>query len=89
MQNKPRILTEAFIKALKPAPADTRYSVTDALVPGFSVRVTDKGTKTFILWRRIDPRASSASALKLGRRAIVSRRAQQGAGVARATRRRL
>jgi integrase len=49
---KPRVLTEPFIRALKPAPAGQRYAVADALVPGLKVRVTDKGAKSFILWRR-------------------------------------
>ena len=48
----PRTLTEPFIKALKPAPAGQRYAIADALVPGLKVRVTDKGSKSFILWRR-------------------------------------
>jgi integrase len=48
----PRTLTEPYIKALKPAPAGQRYAIADALVPGLKVRVTDKGSKSFILWRR-------------------------------------
>ena len=48
----PRTLTEPFIKALKPAPAGQRYAIADALVPGLKVRVTDKGSKSFIFWRR-------------------------------------
>ena len=60
-----RILTEAYIRALKPAEPKTRYSVADALVPGLKVLVspTNKG---FILWRRVDPSRPSASALALG-----------------------
>lgn len=63
--NRPRVLTEAFIKALKPSGG--RYAVSDALVPSLRVSVTPKGAKSFILWRRVDPRAKSASALTLGR----------------------
>jgi hypothetical protein len=48
----PRTLTEPYIKALKPAPAGQRYAIADALVPGLKVRVTDKGSKSYILWRR-------------------------------------
>lgn len=47
-----RVLTEPFIRSLKPAPAGQRYAVADALVPGLKIRVTDKGNKSFILWRR-------------------------------------
>jgi integrase len=36
-------------------------------VPGLRVSVTPRGAKSFILWRRVDPRAKSASALTLGR----------------------
>jgi integrase len=49
---KPRVLTEPFIKSLKAAPPGQRYAVADALVPGLKVRVTDRGAKSFILWRR-------------------------------------
>lgn len=49
---KPRVLTDAYVRNLKPAPSGQRYAVSDALVPGLRVRVTDKGVKTFILWRR-------------------------------------
>ena len=48
----PRTLTEPYIKALKPASAGQRYAIADALVPGLKVRVTDKGSKSYILWRR-------------------------------------
>jgi hypothetical protein len=49
---KPRVLTDPFIKALKPALPGARYAVADALVPGLKVRVTDAGAKSFVLWRR-------------------------------------
>jgi integrase len=57
----PRTLTEPFIKALKPAPAGQRYAIADALVPGLKVRVTDKGSKSFILWRRYGGAAHPAA----------------------------
>src|SRR5262245_24502177 len=63
--NRPRVLTEVFIKALKPA--SKRYAISDAMVPGLRIAVTPHGAKSFILWRRVDPRAKSASALALGR----------------------
>lgn len=45
-------LTDRTLKALKPAPAGKRYTVWDAVVPGFGVRVNDKGRRTFIAMRR-------------------------------------
>ena len=48
----PRVLTEPFIRALKPAAPGERYSISDALVPGLKVRVTDRGAKSFVLWKR-------------------------------------
>jgi hypothetical protein len=47
-----RLLTDRTLKALKPAEAGTRYIVWDVAVPGFGVRVTDKGRRTFIVMRR-------------------------------------
>jgi integrase len=64
----PRVLTDPFIKALKPAPAGQRYAVADALVPGLKVRVTDKGSKSFVLWRRYGgaPNPAARSLGKVG-----------------------
>jgi integrase len=45
-------LTPTLINGLKPAPEGQRYQVMDAQVPGFGVRVTDKGKRTFILRTR-------------------------------------
>ncbi len=47
-----RNLTAKAIEALKPAPVGSRYDVADAIVPGFGVRVTDKGKKSYILTAR-------------------------------------
>ena len=49
---KSRILTEPYVKALKPAPRGKRYAIPDALVPGLKVRVTETGAKSYVLWRR-------------------------------------
>src|SRR4029077_6195151 len=57
----PRTLTEPYIKALKPAPAGQRYAIADALVPGLKVRVTDKGSKSYILWKRYGGAAHPAA----------------------------
>jgi integrase len=49
----PRVsLTDARIRALKPAPTDQRYEVLDAIVPGLIVRVTDTGKRTLMLKTR-------------------------------------
>jgi integrase len=47
-----RTLNDRIIKSLKPAKVGQRYNVWDALVPGLSVRITDRGTKTFTLTTR-------------------------------------
>jgi hypothetical protein len=67
----PRVLTEPFIKALKPAPAGQRYAVADAVVPGLKVRVTDRGSKSFILWRRFGG-APNPAARSLGKVGVIS-----------------
>lgn len=55
-------LTDAKIAGLRPAPAGGRYHVYDAdeSVPGFGVRVTDKGPVSFILYTRFSPGAPPA-----------------------------
>src|SRR5262249_34397877 len=45
-------LNDRALKALKPAKKGTRYERMDKVVPGFGIRVTDKGAKTFILIAR-------------------------------------
>jgi len=45
-------LTDRKVESLKAAPKGERYQVMDALVPGFGVRVTDKGVRTYILQAR-------------------------------------
>jgi integrase len=59
-------LTPTLIRGLKPAPAGTRYQVMDAQVPGFGVRVTDTGHRTFILRIRYHGSASSPSRREIG-----------------------
>ena len=53
------------IESLKPAPAGRRYQIMDELVPGFGVRVTDKGQRTFILRMRF-PGSSNLNRRALG-----------------------
>jgi integrase len=45
-------LNDRFIDSRKPAKAGRRYEVWDAIVPGLGIRVTDRGTKTFVLATR-------------------------------------
>jgi integrase len=58
-------LTPTLIKGLKPAPDGSRYQIMDAQVPGFGVRVTDTGNRTFILRTRY-PGSSSPSRREIG-----------------------
>jgi integrase len=50
-----RVLTDKFIKALKAAPAGKRLEYWDAKTDGFGVRVTDKGAKSYVLFKRWPP----------------------------------
>ena len=45
-------LTEPGLAALKRAKPGQRYDVMDKLVPGFGVRVTDSGHRSFMLIAR-------------------------------------
>lgn len=45
-------LTDRKVRSLAPAAPGTRYDIMDEAVPGFGVRVTDRGAKTFILIAR-------------------------------------
>jgi integrase len=47
-----KVLTDRYLKSLKPAPAGQRYDVMDGTVPGLGVRVSDKGRCAFILIAR-------------------------------------
>jgi integrase len=47
-----KTLSDRGLRALKPAPKGKRYVVMDTEVPGFGVRVTERGTRTFILAAR-------------------------------------
>lgn len=56
-------LTPNAIKNLKPAPEGTRYFVYDSLVPAFGVRVTDKGSKSYIIRARIGEKDTTRPSL--------------------------
>jgi hypothetical protein len=45
-------LTDRKVQSLKAAPKGKRSQTMDRLVPGFGVRVTDKGVKTYIFQAR-------------------------------------
>jgi integrase len=47
-----RDLTDKELRKLKPAAAGKRYILPDAQVPGFGVRVTDRGSVSFVLVAR-------------------------------------
>ncbi|HEY5129860.1 MAG TPA: hypothetical protein VIJ35_21675, partial [Bradyrhizobium sp.] len=47
-----KALNDRGLKALKPAPKGETYDVADSIVPGFGVRVSETGRKTFILIAR-------------------------------------
>lgn len=46
------VLTPRALDALKPAPAGKRYVVWDAMAPHLGVRVTESGSRSFIVVRR-------------------------------------
>jgi integrase len=46
------VLTDRFLKAIKPAEPGARPIIWDATQPNFGVRVTDRGSKTFVVMRR-------------------------------------
>jgi integrase len=53
-------LTDRKFQSLKAADKGKRYQVMDSLVPGFGVRITDKGVKTFIFQARFPGSAFQA-----------------------------
>src|ERR1700737_2739716 len=61
---KPKTLTDAYIANLPSAEPGQRYAVNDwgdGQVSGLKVRVTDKGSKSFILWRRYNGSKNNAA----------------------------
>jgi integrase len=59
-------LTPTKITGLKPAKKGRRYQVMDAMVPGFGIRVTETGSRTFILRTRY-PGSDSPSRREIGK----------------------
>jgi integrase len=60
-----RTLTDRYLKSLKQAAPGTRSEYWDAIVPGFGVRVTDKGCKSFVLLARY-PKSPNPTRRALG-----------------------
>jgi integrase len=60
-----RNLTDRTLKALKPAAAGKLYDVMDTVVPGFGVRVSDSGRRTFMLVARY-PGSSNPARRSMG-----------------------
>lgn len=61
-----KLLTPKGIDALKPPPNGKRMDVMDSIVPGFGVRVTDSGHKSFILLARY-PGSDNPTRRSIGR----------------------
>ncbi|MFV0798926.1 Arm DNA-binding domain-containing protein [Brucella sp. MAB-22] len=64
-------LTDRRMQALKPAAVGTRYDIQDGIVPGLAVRVTDKGTKSFVMVARF-PGSSNPTRRAIGEYGRVS-----------------
>ncbi|KAB2799235.1 DUF4102 domain-containing protein [Brucella anthropi] len=64
-------LTDRRMQSLKPAPVGTRYDIQDGIVPGLAVRVTDKGTKSFVMVARF-PGSSNPTRRAIGEYGRVS-----------------
>jgi integrase len=60
-----KALNDRTLKTIKPAKPGRRDMYMDSLVPGFGVRVTDKGNKTFVLVARY-PGSSNPTRRSLG-----------------------
>jgi integrase len=60
-----RNLTDRTLKALKPAAAGKLYDLMDSVVPGFGVRVSDSGRRTFMLVARY-PGSSNPARRSIG-----------------------
>jgi integrase len=67
----PRKLTEALVANAKP-PATGRLMLWDALLPGFGVRITDKGSKSWVVMYRLGGRETARQRLTLGKYPALS-----------------
>lgn len=48
-----KVITDAMVQKVKPAPKGKRIEYWDAIIPGFGLRVTDAGGKSFFLRTRL------------------------------------
>jgi integrase len=46
------IITDKLVTSLQPAPKGKRVEIADVVIPQFRIRVTDKGAKSYVLYRR-------------------------------------
>jgi len=60
-----RNLTDRTLKSLKAARSGKHYDIMDSFVPGFGVRISDTGRRTFILVKRF-PGSRNPTRLALG-----------------------
>jgi Arm DNA-binding domain len=76
-----KTLTDRKVQSLKAAPEGKRFQIMDGLVPGFGVRVTDKGAKTYIFQSRFpgSPNQARREIAKVD--AITLEAAREGAGL--------
>jgi integrase len=67
----PQKLTELLVANVKP-PATGRRMLWDALLPGFGLRVTDKGAKSWVVMYRLGGRQAARQRLTLGKYPALS-----------------
>jgi integrase len=64
-------LTDLAVASVKP-PASGRIEIWDAMLPGFGLRVSEKGSKSWVVLYRVRGRATGKRRLTLGRYPIIS-----------------
>ena len=80
-----KTISDRGLKALKPAAKGTTYDQMDSVVPGFGVRVSETGRKTFVLVARFPgSRTSDPPRARAVRRPDARKGPRQGARLARA-----
>jgi hypothetical protein len=70
MAKKKRTLTQRFVDTVKPAPDGKRDRYFDAVTPNFALSVTDKGAKSYGVFRRW-PNARNSCGRMIGDARIV------------------
>ena len=66
-----KVLTDRYLKSLKPAPSGKRSITWDAVVPGLGIRITDKGHTTFVVGARF-PGAKHFTLRELGAYGVLT-----------------